>query len=507
MALYEAAQLLYHSFRSLGLPAEFQVNRLDPEAVNVVLGYHLLPGPDAVRNYACVYYQLEQLPGSGNWLKPAYLDILRGALEVWDYSPENVAALAAQGVTNVRLLPLGFHENLATIAPADKDVDVLFYGSLNDRRRVLLNELASKCRVRHLYGVYGEERDRAIARAHIVLNVHFYPAQIMEQARISYLLNNGCFVVSEESPANPYEDCLATAPYDELAACCLHYLRHPEERARIAREGKERFSRRPMVDYVREVLATPEAFRKTRRSAPPRPGLPPGVVGRPGKAPTQAIRSEALKMLRQQQVPARTVLELGGSTGETGMVLCQDLAAERYVGIEASEEAARGARAHLGEVLVADLARTGPATLGLPEAGFDLLVALGALERLPDPREVLAGLVRLLAPGAFAIFSFCNARNVFVLADLASGRWLGAEAAPVRFFTWETIQQLLAGVGLAAVQTISFLRPALDIAQRPETGNVLQEGCLRLEGLSRGDLLHLCTDQYLVLARRPQDRG
>jgi hypothetical protein len=268
LALFEVGKLVFESLRSLGLPAAYQVNRIERDAVNVVLGYHLLGDPHLGRSAPCVFYQLEQLPGSTTWMTPARMELLRGGLEVWDYSPENVAALTANGVRNVRLLPLGYHENLATIPHADKDVDVLFYGSLNARRKALLEELARHCVVRHLFGVYGEERDRWIARSRIVLNVHFYPAQIMEQARVSYLLNNGRFVVSEESPHNPYENCLATAPYGELATRCLHYLAHPAGREEVARRGRDLFRQRRMVDYLKPVLATAEAFRASRRPAP-----------------------------------------------------------------------------------------------------------------------------------------------------------------------------------------------------------------------------------------------
>jgi hypothetical protein len=181
--------------------------------------------------------------------------VLRGSLEGWDYSTENIAFMAEKGITNVQLLPLGYHEALRTITPAaDKDVDVLFYGSLNDRRRAVLERLAPQCRVQHLFGVYGEERDRWIARSKIVLNMHYYPAQIFEQVRTSYLLNNGCFVIAEDAPHNPYADCLVAVPYEDLVDRCLYYLHNAEERERIAREGLERFSRRPMTQYLQPVV-------------------------------------------------------------------------------------------------------------------------------------------------------------------------------------------------------------------------------------------------------------
>ena len=68
------------------------------------------------------------------------------------------------------------------------------------------------------------------------------------------MLNNRCFVVSEQSPANPYESGIVTAEYDRLADCCGEYLDKGEDRERIAAAGHSLLGERPMVEYVRKVL-------------------------------------------------------------------------------------------------------------------------------------------------------------------------------------------------------------------------------------------------------------
>jgi glycosyltransferase involved in cell wall biosynthesis/thioredoxin-like negative regulator of GroEL len=262
-AFAEIAKLLFESLRSLGLPVTQTVNKLQAGAVNVVLGYHLLAGWDVQGPGPTIFYQLEQLPGADLATLARRVEVLRRGAAVWDYSPENLSVLSENGLKNVHLVPPGYHEALRTIPSvleAEKDVGVLFYGSLNDRRRAVLERLSSECAVKHLFGVYGEERDRWIARSRVILNMHYYPAQISEQVRISYLLNNGCFVVSEESAHNPFEGCLVSAPYEKLTECCLHYVGRPDERERIAIEGLARFSQRPMVDYLRPVLEAMAAY-------------------------------------------------------------------------------------------------------------------------------------------------------------------------------------------------------------------------------------------------------
>jgi hypothetical protein len=255
LALWEIGKLLLHSFRSLGIDCRFQINAFEPEAVNVVLGYQVLSDLGLVRSCDCIIYQLEQLSDREGWFQPHHLDLFRRVGAVWDYSPENINFLQAKGIDNVRLLPIGFHEALRTIRKsACPDIDVLFYGSLNPRRQAVLDDLARTNTVQRLFGVYGEERDRFVARSKVVLNVHFYDAQIMEQPRISYLLNNRCFVVSEESKINPFGDGLVIAPYGQLAETCRAWLKNPGDRDQVAQAGFERFRGQPMMDSLREVL-------------------------------------------------------------------------------------------------------------------------------------------------------------------------------------------------------------------------------------------------------------
>jgi hypothetical protein len=252
MALYEIGLLLFHSLQSLGIPSDFRLNHFGDSA-NIVLGYHLLNDPGVVLQHPCIIYQLEQLSDREGWFNENRFEILRQAREVWDYSPENVRFLRDKGIQNVKLLPIGFHEKLQTILKADPSIDILFYGSLNPRRNAVLAALMKHCRVEVLFNVYGKERDQYISRSKIILNIHFFAAQIMEQVRISYLLNNRCFVISEDAALNPYKG-LVTAPLDELVDCCRRYLQAPAEREGRAEESFALFRRQPMVDFLKEVL-------------------------------------------------------------------------------------------------------------------------------------------------------------------------------------------------------------------------------------------------------------
>ncbi len=197
---------------------------------------------------------------------PDYLEFLRAAPRVWDYSSTNVAFLSAKGCGNARYMPLGFSPRLERIVHTPvKDLDIIFYGTANKRRGLVLESLSSRCQLRVGFGAYGNDRDQVIARSKIVLNLHQFETAQLEQVRISYLLNNRCFVVSEISENNPYSDGLVFRNYDQIAECCLEYLQ-PEmeaERTRIAEIGYEKLREIPMVENIRAEL---ELLEKTVKS-------------------------------------------------------------------------------------------------------------------------------------------------------------------------------------------------------------------------------------------------
>jgi hypothetical protein len=255
MALWDIGRLLNCSFQSLGFQSELRVNALDSKTVNVLLGYHQITAASLPRRCNFVIYQLEQLADAEGFFDATRLEVLQRAHEIWDYSPDNIAFLKDKGLSNVKYLPIGFHQALQSIPQAQKDIDILFYGSINDRRKMILEELQKKCRLQSLFELYGPERDAWISRSKIVLNLHYYETRMMQQARISYLLNNICCVVSEDSSQNPYEGMIATAPYSQVVETCLHYLHNDDEREAMARRGYELFCKRPMVEYLRPVIA------------------------------------------------------------------------------------------------------------------------------------------------------------------------------------------------------------------------------------------------------------
>ena len=224
---------------------------------DILLGWNLLR-PDEVLPADTILYNLEQVSPDSPWFPAGAFARLAGH-EVWDYSATNVRALAAQGIP-ARHVPVGYSPTWSRIERVAEDIDVLFYGGMNERRWNVTEALEQRgATVGVLTDCYGVERDGFIARARIVLNMHYYEARNFETVRVAYLLANGRFVVSEtgSDPAleAPYAQGLAFAPYEQLVDTCMHYLHRRAERRAIAQRGYDIIRARPMTASLREVLA------------------------------------------------------------------------------------------------------------------------------------------------------------------------------------------------------------------------------------------------------------
>jgi len=240
----EIAFLLKNSIISCGYTCDMTINELATDRINIILGYHLLAPNSGLAQFRCIPYQLEQLGAGNSVFSEVAKRTLLQALSVWDYSPENIAFLRNQGI-QAKHLPIGFHETLQQLPHNTlKDIDILFYGSMGDRRKAIITQLQANksINVQTIFGVYGKERDALIARSKIILNVHYYPAQIFEAVRISYLLNNRCCVVSEESLVYPYQGVnLVMVPYERIVDTCTEILGEEKTPSFIANRNFEEF--------------------------------------------------------------------------------------------------------------------------------------------------------------------------------------------------------------------------------------------------------------------------
>jgi SAM-dependent methyltransferase len=264
-AFREVAETLQFGLRSIGHTAQIQENVLDASATNLLLGAHLLTPQDiALLPPGSILYNLEQL-GGPNLPKQFYEVAVKH--RVWDYSLQNIKTWDVMKCAYPPIhVPLGYVPQLSRIkSRKTQDIDVLFYGSLNERRSHIIKALKSAgVKVHTAFGVYGKERDELIARSKIVLNVHFYNAKIFEIVRVSYLLANSKAVVTECSSGTEIEQELADSvlglPYESLVGGCLSLLQHEEDRHELETRGFQQFSQQKESDIlskaIQETLST-----------------------------------------------------------------------------------------------------------------------------------------------------------------------------------------------------------------------------------------------------------
>jgi len=257
-AFDELVSSLSSALRDLGCETDVSSDELlGREHVNLIVGANLIkPGSELPAN--SIILNFEQ--GEALRREPYYLDRL-GRHAVLDYSAKNAERIRQEtGNPHVHVLDIGYSAALTRILPAVvQDVDVLFYGSVNPRRRHVLDGLeAAGLKVKTLFGVYGEERDRWIARSKLVLNLHFYEDKVHEIVRTFYLLANRKAVVCECDEATEIDpvlkDAMACVPYERLVETCVRLATADDERQRLEHRGFEIFSRRDQAQMLAAVL-------------------------------------------------------------------------------------------------------------------------------------------------------------------------------------------------------------------------------------------------------------
>lgn len=258
-AFREVAQSLHCALVALGHDSVLTDCLDHDERRTIVLGSNILAACGYAPPKNPILYNLEQVYDESAWITPALLDLFR-RYPVWDYSQANIERLAALEVPRLTHVPIGYVPELTRISPAPEDIDVLFYGSFNPRRRAVLDELGARgFRVAWPFGVYGADRDAWIARSKIVINMHLHETEIFEIVRVSYLLANKRAVVSELG-ARPTEDRdlapgIAFTPYDELVDRCADLLDDDQARQDLAERGYQAFSARNQATILSQALS------------------------------------------------------------------------------------------------------------------------------------------------------------------------------------------------------------------------------------------------------------
>jgi SAM-dependent methyltransferase len=270
-AFHEIAEAFLFALRDIGFTVSLSTNYLSNNDLNIIFGANLISDAHVSKSIPSdsIIINLEQLTASDSpWHKTIYFDILKN-FQVWDYSDKNIDYLNTLELKfDPQKFTLGFVSALnriPSIADKDKDIDILFYGSINDRRKKILDELVNfGHNVKVLQGVYGAERDSYIARSKIILSLHYFSSQIFESVRAFYLMTNSKAVVAEVSSqteiAPEYLAGIAGTSYDNLVQMCNELLSDPEKRYSLERSAQKSIRALNFIDNLRNIIMKQHIF-------------------------------------------------------------------------------------------------------------------------------------------------------------------------------------------------------------------------------------------------------
>ena len=262
MVFLEMAEALGYSLRELGHQAAVNINGFAHDAVNIIFNAHLLAPQDiADLKPDTIIVNTEPLASVDALVRERILTWAKTGLQIWDYSPANIEILSRIGGQPAKYLQLGYQKELDRIVPATlRDVDVLFYGSMNERRAAVLDGLRQRgLAVKRLFNAYSTERDGWIARSKVVINMHFFDAQIFEVVRVFYLLSNGVPVVGEVNGQtthieNRFADGIVAAPYGDLVDVAEQLVRYPKRLAEQRAIARAAIMRYPQAAFTQQLL-------------------------------------------------------------------------------------------------------------------------------------------------------------------------------------------------------------------------------------------------------------
>lgn len=259
----ELVYLWFYSLRDLHYELKM-VSHINPESeeLYIILGANnvLINTP---KNYIIIQLEQTKTKLQKIHFNNKYLELLYGAKEVFDYSQKNVEYFKEILKIKSHYVPLGYHtllQKIPTSINMHKSIDILFFGSISERRDKILQTLGLRKKIRIVVrnnDLWGIERDNLIAKSKIILNIQCFEGGILEIPRINYLLHRKAFIVSEAGCEpdiiTDWHNLLVLVNYKELINTCLYYLKNTSERIRMANIGYQHLITQPFSKNLKKI--------------------------------------------------------------------------------------------------------------------------------------------------------------------------------------------------------------------------------------------------------------
>lgn len=201
-----------------------------------------------------IVYQTEPLT-ENHWHKPEkIISSLNGYDEVWEHDFDNVNLLKSYGINSI-FKPFLYTEKLKKIKSMDEpDIDILFYGTINERRAKLISYITSGVllgddNIVIINGITGKKLDEYISRSKIILDLHTDEDKIQKQSRLFYGIINDKCILSEKSSINYFGDLIIEFTNENMNYVIRKVLR--EKIWKSHSEGlSEKFKNRTIYDII-----------------------------------------------------------------------------------------------------------------------------------------------------------------------------------------------------------------------------------------------------------------
>ena len=151
-----------------------------------------------LEDFDCIIVNLEQLGDGGRAINAEYMHLLKEAWVI-DYDTTNKEAYKDYCDRHFAIISFGYAPYLSpksreySFKPiAERELDVVFYGSINETRRSTIESLqAEGIDVKVINNVFGPERDQILNETKLILNLPYYEKGAFEQVRAFHALSLG----------------------------------------------------------------------------------------------------------------------------------------------------------------------------------------------------------------------------------------------------------------------------------------------------------------------------
>jgi len=183
-----------------------EINENKADDIYIIFNINIIKEEDLPCKY--IVYNFEQLITDRDW-DSTFFNKCKSAIKVLDYSLENIK-IFKQNKIYAHHLPFGWCSVLEpTYDLYDKRIDILFLGTLNNKRLNIINDINRRNINTELYihdKCFTKDFDKITSQSKVGINIHYYDGKsILELTRIIPFICAGIHVISERSNDRYYD--------------------------------------------------------------------------------------------------------------------------------------------------------------------------------------------------------------------------------------------------------------------------------------------------------------